>query len=691
MTNNIDCFSDSSKASEFASIDVPDQPALAPGVRLAGKISGFAFKEQQWLVQVDGEFIQMTEVLYRLAEQIDGSTRIDGIAAALTNETEWLVSADDVRALIRSQLIPLNLIKGCEASGASQTRPDKPSPLDVNLRFAALSERQIKPVADVLKHLCALPVVATMLATAGAAHWWLYRMHGISRAFNDMVYTPGGLLLVLALVLLAAVFHEFGHASALRRNGGTATAMGFGFYLMYPAFYTDVSDGYRLGRWARAWTDLGGIYFHLIFTVALLAVFRITGRELLLFAIVLIDLDVLRQFIPIVRLDGYWLCADLIGIPDFFSQMAPFIRSTVPGSEARLGDRLPELRTWVKGIFICYIVVTIPTLTYLFIRMVVTLPGVTRTSYGSLAVQASTLVRLGAGNPLTSLLVLTQIIFLVLPVFGTAYLILTVMRGPALAAWRWSTSSNRNVAATVAGVACCCILFLIVPPALRLHTSHSGAPDSGKKLNTLPSPNDRGRQVLEETREAMTKIDTLKADLEGWLGTDHFRGTMILKRPNLARVEIRGSRGMGSFMVVSDGSTPTTYFSDDHQYVQRPSGATGQHIQGYVVEQVADFFRPNDLAVRGTPVYVGREIEDGTTVDVVDVVHVPPTDTTIRYVIAAQGRTIRRITTNGNQISSSSLKHVAINEAVIESSFVWALPASATPLHLPPGIQLPVK
>ena len=31
-----------------------------------------------------------------------------------------------------------------------------------------------------------------------------------------------------------------------------------------------------------------------------------------------------------MRLDGYWVLADLTGIPDFFSQIGAFIRSVVP-------------------------------------------------------------------------------------------------------------------------------------------------------------------------------------------------------------------------------------------------------------------------------------------------------------------------------------------------------------------------
>ena len=43
--------------------------------------------------------------------------------------------------------------------------------------------------------------------------------------------------------------------------------MGAGLYLVWPAFYTDVTDSYRLGRGGRLRTDLGGLYFNAIVAV----------------------------------------------------------------------------------------------------------------------------------------------------------------------------------------------------------------------------------------------------------------------------------------------------------------------------------------------------------------------------------------------------------------------------------------
>jgi putative peptide zinc metalloprotease protein len=65
-------------------------------------------------------------------------------------------------------------------------------------------------------------------------------------------------------------------------------------------------------------TDLGGIYFHAVACVGLIAAAVFLRAEYLLTAVALINMEMMRQFIPFVRLDGYWLLADLTGVPDFF-------------------------------------------------------------------------------------------------------------------------------------------------------------------------------------------------------------------------------------------------------------------------------------------------------------------------------------------------------------------------------------
>ena len=51
--------------------------------------------------------------------------------------------------------------------------------------------------------------------------------------------------------------------------------MGTGLYLVWPAFYTDVTDSYRLGRGGRLRIDLGGLYFNAIVAVAMFGVWAV--------------------------------------------------------------------------------------------------------------------------------------------------------------------------------------------------------------------------------------------------------------------------------------------------------------------------------------------------------------------------------------------------------------------------------
>ncbi|MEO6458593.1 MAG: DUF3105 domain-containing protein [Chloroflexia bacterium] len=443
---------------------VPERPALASGVELVGMMQGTGFTNQQWLVQRNGQFIQITELLYRVAEQIDGRRTLGEIAEELTQSTEWLVSAENVSQIIEAKLLPLGLVvpsAGAAPSGVVSGAVPSFSPLSVNMRMKVIGPRAIDPFTRVLQVIFASPVLIPMLVIVAAAHIWMYiaNMGLVVAGLMETLYKPGLLLLVLGIVLAAAVVHEFGHASALRYGGGKVRAMGAGLYLIYPAFYTDVTDGYRLGRGARVRTDLGGVYFHLIFAAGLIAIAFLSGQYFLLVAVVLINSDVVRQFIPFVRLDGYWMLTDLTGVPDFFTQMGPFLRSVLP-LRAGQGDKLPELTPWVRAVFLLFTVLTVPALAILVFLMVTNLPSFVAASWDSLLSQFEQLsLAFSGGNILGIALLFTQVLLLALPLLGTVFILFTLGRGALRGLWNWSNGAPMRK--LVAGLVLAAILALV--------------------------------------------------------------------------------------------------------------------------------------------------------------------------------------------------------------------------------------
>ena len=89
------------------------------------------------------------------------------------------------------------------------------------------------------------------MAVAGsmlAVDWWLFAVHGLGGGIQQVLRDPVDLLAVLGLSLVTAVFHECGHAAGCRYGGARPGVIGVGIYLVWPSFFTNVTDSYRLSR-----------------------------------------------------------------------------------------------------------------------------------------------------------------------------------------------------------------------------------------------------------------------------------------------------------------------------------------------------------------------------------------------------------------------------------------------------------
>ena len=437
-------------------------PMRADNVTLIGPLPDAAFEEQQWLVRRGQRFVQISELLYRILEHADGKTSLEGIAAQVTDTSEWLVTAADVDALIRTRLRPPRLV-AFDGESLQDETPEvgdrRRSPLAMQMRMKVIGPAVIDPMSRALQRLFAPVLLVPLVILAAMAHIWAYSSHDIGDAVGATLYTPGGLLLSLGILVVGALFHELGHASALRYSGGQVRGIGVGLYLIFPAFYTDVTDVYRLGRAARIRTDLGGVYFHLLFAAALMAAAGASANPLLLFAAVLIDIEIARQFIPFVRLDGYWLLADITGVPDLLSQTAPFVRSLFARGR-RAGTVLPRLRPWAKATFLAYTAATIPVLAYLFTLMLLKAPEFFAAARGAFLANAA---RVHSNEALwITVFAVTQMVLIALPAIGTVLVIVSVLSVTAIAAYviafaavashRWPSHVRRGVRAR------CCLV-----------------------------------------------------------------------------------------------------------------------------------------------------------------------------------------------------------------------------------------
>src|SRR3954453_11890226 len=215
-------------------------PALADGVQLLGLAQGSGYREPPALVRrADGQTIQLTPLLYQLLQLVDGGQAVEDVANELSRRTGRLVNPDNVRTLVDDQLRPLGLL----------LRPDGTQPevkrsnplLGLRFRFAVTdperTRRLTAPFAVLFRPLLAVPLLAAFAVVC----WWVFFAKGLASATYQAFQHSGLLLVVVAVTILSAGFHEFGHASAARYGGATSGAMGAGLYVIWPAFYTDVT------------------------------------------------------------------------------------------------------------------------------------------------------------------------------------------------------------------------------------------------------------------------------------------------------------------------------------------------------------------------------------------------------------------------------------------------------------------
>ncbi len=135
-----------------------------------------------------------------------------------------------------------------------------------------------------------------------AITWWVFFDQGLAPAAYDAFQRPQLLLLVFVVTVLSGGFHEFGHAAAARYSGAEPGVIGAGIYLVWPAFYTDVTDSYRLGRRGRLRTDLGGLYFNAIVVVLTFAWWYATEWDALLLLVATQVMQMVHQLHAVAAL-----------------------------------------------------------------------------------------------------------------------------------------------------------------------------------------------------------------------------------------------------------------------------------------------------------------------------------------------------------------------------------------------------
>ncbi|SCL17951.1 putative peptide zinc metalloprotease protein [Micromonospora pallida] len=434
-------------------------PARAPGLELLGELPGSGYRQPPGLVRrADGQTCQLTRLLYLLLDAIDGQRTYPEIAEVLSGTTSRLVTADNVRTLAEAKLAPLGLLRS--ADGTAPAAPRSNPLLALRFRFVVSNPRVTRRITAPFALLFRPFVVAVMLAAFLLSTGWVLFDKGLASATHQAFDEPGLLLLVFAITVVSAGFHEFGHAAACRYGGAMPGTMGVGLYLVWPAFYTNVDDSYRLGRAGRIRVDLGGLYFNAIVAVAIFATWAVIRWDALLLIIAAQVLQMIRQLAPFVRFDGYHILADLTGVPDLYSRIRPTLLGLLPTRWGRAESKV--LKPWARVVVTVWVLTVVPLLLVSLVLVVTALPRVAATAWQSLGNHARLLATHWAAGDVPRVGVgLLAMLAICLPLLGIAYLLVRLVRQTVTSVWRATAGRpRRRAAAIIAGGALVAALVL---------------------------------------------------------------------------------------------------------------------------------------------------------------------------------------------------------------------------------------
>jgi putative peptide zinc metalloprotease protein len=432
--------------------EAAETPRIAPGVELLGEYQDSGYSQPPSLVRrPDGQIIQMSPLLYQVTCRIDGSRTYVAIAKLVSEDLGRTLNAEQVRHLVTAKLLPLGVVADEAAPPAAPTANPL---LALRVRGTLLPEGAANAAGALLRPLFHRPLVVAVVGCVLAVDYWLFAVHGLRGGIQQVLRDPVDLLVVLGLSAVSAAFHECGHATGCRYGGARPGVVGVGIYLIWPSFFTNVTDSYRLSRAGRLRTDLGGLYFNLIFMLALAGLYAATSAEVLLLVIAITHLEMLEQLLPFVRFDGYFIVSDLAGVPDLFARVVPLLRSVV--SRGPRDPRITGLRRRARILVTGWVLCVLPLLSVGLGYLLLYLPGINRALWRAGSWQAHLMSMAVIGHRF-AMAVIDAVGFalLALSFAGSLYITIGLARRLTTAGLRWSAGHRgRRLLLAVAGLAC---------------------------------------------------------------------------------------------------------------------------------------------------------------------------------------------------------------------------------------------
>lgn len=253
----------------------------------------------------------------------------------IKNRVYQKLTTQDIEKIIDEKIMSLGVLKNKDENQRlkSEHRNNEPQTSydtdSIKTQKTLFNEQQTNFLAKLFKFLYQKWVVVLCVLMGFFAHSFYFSSHSIFGEQSKIWADSSALeyMLIYFLIIFIFIFHEIGHASAALHFGIRAPKIGYGYYLVYPVFFTQISEAWKLQPQKRMIINLGGVYFQWIAgsIFILLDYFNIASTHVWAGIVTINFIRLVYSFVPFMKADGYWIFSDGFGLTNLRKKSNQFL------------------------------------------------------------------------------------------------------------------------------------------------------------------------------------------------------------------------------------------------------------------------------------------------------------------------------------------------------------------------------
>lgn len=280
------------------------------------------FDSDKWVVNTPhGRNILVNDQTAELLSLLKKADSEEDVLIAFNNQFHQNISVSDLEKLLNDKFGSLNIL-------AIDKTPEKARQSYLSIKVELLNAKVAEFLAEPFKYLYHPKLFWPVLTLAILFNAFLFTSY-----LDLKVNTLAGVsaLQVLMMLYFSMLIHEIGHVAACKKIGVQNGGIGFGFYIIFPVVYADITNIWFASKSQRIIANLGGIYLEILYAGAIGFVSVYTTNPSLLVISFGLCIKVLAELNPFIRHDGYWILSDLTSTPNLLPRanyiLKEFIRT----------------------------------------------------------------------------------------------------------------------------------------------------------------------------------------------------------------------------------------------------------------------------------------------------------------------------------------------------------------------------